>query len=202
MIEDSAKQQDKFIKKILDQSRNSRLEVKKEKIAFEKLLDDIFSQLKFLDINEKVSKTINISQDHPFYSDPWRLQVIFNNLLSNSIRHKNGSPPKIDIDIHVENNEAHIIIHDNGKGIPKKHLRHVFKMFYRATDKNAGSGLGLYIVKEAVDKLNGSIKLVSREGEGTDVDLVYSFLKLEQQEVSLKNIERCHLLERWHLFFI
>jgi signal transduction histidine kinase len=172
MIEDSAIQQDKFIKKILDQSRNSRLEVKKEKIAFENLLEDIFGQLKFLDINHKVSKTININQDHPFYSDPWRLKVIFNNLLSNSIRHKNGNPPKIEIDINVENEEAHIIIHDNGKGIPRKHLRHVFKMFYRATDQNAGSGLGLYIVKEAVDKLNGSIKLNSKEGEGTEVDLI------------------------------
>jgi signal transduction histidine kinase len=64
------------------------------------------------------------------------------------------------------------VIHDNGKGIPKKHMRHVFKMFYRATDQNAGSGLGLYIVKEAVDKLNGSIKLNSEEGKGTEVDLI------------------------------
>jgi len=172
MIENSAIQQDKFIKKILDQSRNSRLEIKKEEITFDKLIEEIFSQLRFMDINEKITKNISINQDEVFYSDPWRLKVIFNNLLSNSIRHKNGQPPKIDIDIQVANNEAHISIQDNGKGIPKKHMRHVFKMFYRATDENAGSGLGLYIVKETIDKLNGSIKLNSEEGNGTAVDLI------------------------------
>ncbi len=172
MIEDSVVQQDKFIRKILDQSRNARLEVKKEEIFFDKIITETFSQLKFIDISEKITKSININQDKPFYSDTWRLKVIFNNLLSNSIRHKNGSPPNIQIDINIENDKAKIHIHDNGKGIPKKHLRHVFKMFYRATDENAGSGLGLYIVKETLEKLNGEIKLTSDEGKGTDVDLI------------------------------
>ncbi len=172
LIEESATQQDKFIKKILDQSRNSRLEIKKEKISFEKIISETFNQLKFININEKITKSIKINQDKPFYSDPWRLKVIFNNLLSNSIRYKNGSPPNIAIDIDIEDNKAKIHIHDNGRGIAKKHLRHVFKMFYRATDVNAGSGLGLYIVKETLDKLNGEIKLTSSEGKGTDVDLL------------------------------
>jgi len=171
MIEQSANQQDKFIKKILDQSRNARLELKKEEISFDHLINDTFSQLEYVDISESVSKNININQDKPFFSDPWRLKVIFNNLLSNSIRYKNGDLPKINIDITIENNEAHIVIQDNGKGIPRKHLRHVFKMFYRATDENAGSGLGLYIVKETVDKLHGIIKLSSDLGKGTEVDL-------------------------------
>lgn len=171
MIEESAIQQDKFIKKILDQSRNSRLEIRKEEIMFDRLISETFNQLKYVDLTGNVSKNININQDKPFYSDTWRLKVIFNNLLSNSIRYKNGNPPKIDIDINVENNDAHIIIRDNGKGIAKKHIRHVFKMFYRATDENAGSGLGLYIVKETVEKLHGAVKLSSNEGKGTEVDL-------------------------------
>ena len=45
-------------------------------------------------------------------------------------------------------------------------------MFYRATDDGAGSGLGLYIVKETVDKLNGSIRIDSVEGKGTTVQLM------------------------------
>jgi signal transduction histidine kinase len=44
-------------------------------------------------------------------------------------------------------------------------------MFYRATDDGAGSGLGLYIVKEAIDKLNGSIRIESEIGKGTTVML-------------------------------
>jgi signal transduction histidine kinase len=62
-----------------------------------------------------------------------------------------------------------VSIKDNGKGIEKEHLPNVYKMFYRATDDGAGSGLGLYIVKEAVDKLNGQIDIKSEVGKGTIV---------------------------------
>ena len=47
----------------------------------------------------------------------------------------------------------------------------IFDMFYRATDDNAGSGLGLYIVKESVEKLNGYIDLESEPGKGTVISL-------------------------------
>ena len=58
------------------------------------------------------------------------------------------------------------------KGIAKEHLNNVCRMFYRATDDGAGSGLGLYIVKETIDKLNGSIKIDSVEGKGTTIQLL------------------------------
>ncbi|QOI98928.1 MAG: HAMP domain-containing histidine kinase [Flammeovirgaceae bacterium] len=62
-----------------------------------------------------------------------------------------------------------ISVADNGRGISKEHLPNLGKMFYRATDEGAGSGLGLYIVKETLAKLNGSIAITSTEGEGTTV---------------------------------
>jgi signal transduction histidine kinase len=72
----------------------------------------------------------------------------------------------------VANSRASVIIEDNGKGIEKEHLPNLCKMFYRATDDGAGSGLGLYIVKEAVDKLQGQITIDSEVGRGTTVSLV------------------------------
>ena len=66
---------------------------------------------------------------------------------------------------------AHVMVEDNGKGIEEEHLPNLCKMFYRATDDNAGSGLGLYIVKEAVDKLNGSLLIESEVHVGTKVRL-------------------------------
>jgi signal transduction histidine kinase len=71
----------------------------------------------------------------------------------------------------VEGKKAKLSVIDNGKGIASEHLENVCKMFYRGTDDGAGSGLGLYIVKEAIDKLNGSIKIDSEEGRGTIVNL-------------------------------
>ena len=147
MINKSALQQDHFIKEILDQSRNSRLEVKREEIYFEPLIDETFSQLKFATTTGKsVEKIIQIRQEGPFYSDRWRLKVILNNIISNAIRYRNGKDPVIKVNVEINGNIARLAIEDNGKGIEREHLPNVYKMFYRATDDGAGSGLGLYIV--------------------------------------------------------
>lgn len=172
MIQNSALQQDHFIKEILDQSRNSRLEIKREGILFEPLINETFSQLKFATSTGKsIEKIISIKQDKPFYSDHWRLKVILNNILSNAIRYRNGKDPVIEVAIEIDDSRAILAIKDNGKGIDKEHLPNLCKMFYRATDDGAGSGLGLYIVKETVDKLNGNINIESELGKGTTVKL-------------------------------
>jgi signal transduction histidine kinase len=170
MINKSALQQDDFIKEILDQSRNSRLEVKREEIMFEPLIDETFGQLKFaISAGQPVERVVTVEQKQPFYSDRWRLKVILNNIISNAIRYRNGKDPVIKVDVMINENLASVAIQDNGKGIDTEHLPNIYKMFYRATDDGAGSGLGLYIVKEAIDKLNGHIDIQSEVGKGTIV---------------------------------
>jgi signal transduction histidine kinase len=95
------------------------------------------------------------------------MKVIFNNIISNSLKYSKPNDTKIDINIEVQNGHAKIDIADNGLGIEKKYQDDVFKMFFRATDHNAGSGLGLYIVKETVNKLKGDIVLESEPKKGT-----------------------------------
>lgn len=170
MIEKSAKQQDYFIKEILDQSRNSRLEVKSELVLFEPLIEEAFEQLDYSNLNgKKLEKFISVDQNEPFYCDKWRLKVILNNIISNSIRYKNGKDPVIKISASVHSHLLNLSIEDNGKGIRKEHIANLGKMFYRGTDEGAGSGLGLYIVKETVHKLQGSLAIESEEGHGTTV---------------------------------
>jgi signal transduction histidine kinase len=170
MIQKSANQQDHFIREILDQSRNARLEVRREEIFFGPMIEETFDQLKFATpAGQNVQRIINVKQDQPFYGDRWRLKVILNNIISNAIRYRNGHDPVIKVDVAVDGGRAAFEIEDNGRGIAKEHLANVCKMFYRATDDGAGSGLGLYIVKETIDKLNGSIKIDSEIGHGTKV---------------------------------
>ncbi|TRX56272.1 GHKL domain-containing protein [Fulvivirga sp. M361] len=171
MVAQSAEQQDNFIKDILDLSRNSRLEVDHEEISFECMINEIFDQLKYSSKDSNVIKEIEIDQNQIFKSDQKRLKVVFNNLISNAIRYSNGQNPHIKISVSVDDTTAKVLINDNGVGIAKKHLKNVFKMFYRATEDNAGSGLGLYIVKETVEKLRGNIMLDSEENKGTTVSL-------------------------------
>lgn len=170
-IEKSAKTQDAFIADIIELSKNSRIAPKSEEINFKNLINDTFAQIQHSYQKINIKPKIKIKQDKEFYSDPVRLKVIFNNLLSNSIKYGKDKGGKINIDINVKNGHADIKVEDNGKGIKKDMQEKVFDMFYRATDENAGSGLGLYIVKETVDKLKGDIYIESEEKKGTTVNL-------------------------------
>lgn len=167
MVGRSAVQQDSFIRDILDLSRNSRLLVDRKKINWQELINDTFEHLKFSVKDKAIDRKVNIIGRGSFYSDHRRIKVIFNNLISNAIRYSNGKDPVVEIDVKINKTNANITISDNGVGIEKKHQKKVFEMFYRATDANAGSGLGLYIVKESIDKLNGNIDMMSDPGIGT-----------------------------------
>ena len=102
-----------------------------------------------------------------------RLTMILNNLISNAYRYSNMSKEHSYIHVYATINKESmtLIISDNGIGIEKKHLNHIFDMFYRATNINNGSGLGLYIVKETVEKLDGSIQVKSEVREDTQITI-------------------------------
>jgi signal transduction histidine kinase len=170
MLKENAKKLDSFICDILDYSRNSRTEVDRENINFNELLNDVTQNLKFMgDSNRRVGFKVDIVGDTPVRSDKNRLVTILNNLISNSIRYQNLqiSNPFINIKIETSNVETSIVVQDNGIGINKELHSKIFDMFYRVSQESVGSGLGLYIVKEAIHKLNGDIKVQSEIGEGT-----------------------------------
>ena len=159
---------DNFIQDILDYSKNTRVPVREAKVDFEHLLNETFMQYSFMENSEKITKRVSIVGGD-FYSDDKRLSVIFNNLISNAIRYADMKKiePYIYVRIDVDDKKAILSVEDNGMGIGQDHLLHVFDMFYRATDERTGSGLGLYIVKETIQKLKGKVELESVKGKGT-----------------------------------
>ncbi len=162
---------DRFIAEITEYSRNLRLETISNLIDFKKMFTDSFEHVKFM-LPGPASSSIKIKGDEPFYSDYERLKIVINNLISNSIRYKGyGRDPELKFRIKVNKKYAEIDVIDNGIGIDKKHIKKVFDMFYRASDKNVGSGLGLFIVKETIEKLNGEISISSKLNEGTSVHI-------------------------------
>jgi PAS domain S-box-containing protein len=169
LLEGCMKRLDDFISEILDYSQNTRLDLKIQAINFEKIVQDTFANYAFLENSSKISKSLTIKGNAPFYSDEKRLMMVFNNLISNAIRYTDLTKIEafIKINVHINEQTAQIEIEDNGIGIGQDHLLHVFEMFYRATDARTGAGLGLYIVKEAIEKLKGKIELHSILGKGT-----------------------------------
>jgi signal transduction histidine kinase len=71
------------------------------------------------------------------------------------------------LQIDMSDTETGIIVKDNGIGISKENQEKIFDMFYRVSENSVGSGLGLYIVKEIVEKLDGKIEVESEPGKGT-----------------------------------
>jgi signal transduction histidine kinase len=170
-IEKSATTQDNFIKDIIELTKNARVKPKRQKINFKELVDETFEYLQYSMHDDTPKPKLHLNQKKAFYSDSSRMKVIFNNIISNSIKYSEPNSTEIDIKVEVLNGHAKIDIEDKGKGIEKKYQDDVFKMFFRATDENAGSGLGLYIVKETVAKLKGNISLTSKVDQGTTLKM-------------------------------
>lgn len=169
LIERSVLKLDNFISDIIKYSRNSRIDLFVREINFYELLDESINSLKFMEGAEQVRSVRNIQIQAPFYSDPSRLLMVFNNIISNSVRYRDKwkSDSYLQIDIEADGQRAIIKFTDNGIGIAAEYIGDVFKMFYRATTDSKGSGLGLYIVKSAVEKLEGTIQVQSEFGKGS-----------------------------------
>ncbi|MGK7397921.1 MAG: PAS domain S-box protein [Candidatus Cyclobacteriaceae bacterium M3_2C_046] len=160
---------DKFIRDILDYSRNTRMEIVPEKIDFQQIIQDLLENLNKLPENKRVKLDLKLNQDCDFYSDKLRMGIIINNIVSNAYKFQNQyqENPYIEIAVEINCEKSIMVIKDNGIGIAKEHQEKIFNMFYRATDKKPGSGIGLYIVQDCLKKLNGSIQLQSALDQGS-----------------------------------
>lgn len=178
MMERSIQKLDKFIRDLINFSRNSRLEVKSEPLDFSKIISERVEELKYMENAPKVRLDKELSPEI-FWSDEGRISTILNNLISNSVKYynKESQDPWIKIDTKVKDDKAIIVVKDNGIGIERNHIDKVFNMFYRATEHSQGSGLGLYIVKEAVCRLDGTISVKSVPGKGTEFKIILPNLK-------------------------
>lgn len=150
----------------LTKLNNSALNL--QPIDFHKLIDDCLASYSGLDkINAiEIRKEIEIGVE--FHSEWTLLNAIVQNLIENAIKYSSEHTPFMHIQVSRVGNEVIIRVKDNGRGIPKEHHARIFEMFYRATQNTQGTGLGLYILKRSVDRLNGTVEVRSAEGEGTE----------------------------------
>jgi len=173
MIEKSVLKLDETIREILDYAHNARGELIISEVDLNKLIESSLQQLTHVRGFGDIAKNINIYGHTDLYSDAYRLSVIISNLISNAIKYRDETKANQFININATITPAHavIVIKDNGIGIHPDYLRNVFEMFYRATDRSQGAGLGLYIVKEMVEKLGGTIIINSELGKETLISL-------------------------------
>jgi signal transduction histidine kinase len=164
----SVRKLDAYIMDILNLARNSNSEVKREEVDMAEVVQDVFQQLGYMDTS--VHRDVQVKQFSKLVTDRNRIMIILNNLLSNAFRYRDQhkSYQFVSLQVEVKEDMLVLIVKDNGLGIPTEFKERVFEMFFRINEKLAGSGLGLYIVKETVSKLGGSLELQSEQGHGTE----------------------------------
>lgn len=116
---------------------------------------------------------IKVNQNKVFRSDPAKLKIILNNLINNAFKFlRKNIPGKVNVDITANSEMVTILVTDNGIGIDAQYIQSIFEMFYRATTHAPGSGFGLYNVKDATTKLDGTITVQSSPNEGTTFTVI------------------------------
>jgi signal transduction histidine kinase len=168
MIGDTTHRMDEYIHQMMDYFLNLREETHYETVILPDLLHTLVQDAKA--INPEARVDVSISGEM-VVTDPFRLRIIVVNLLSNAFRF---NKPQVDqhrvsVRARIEPMALVLEVEDNGMGILNEHLNSIFEQFFRTEDgrQRQGSGLGLYIVKEAIDRLGGKVEVSSSSTNGT-----------------------------------
>lgn len=172
-VEDRIKKLDEFIRSMLNYAQANRADVNMSTINLKRVAEVCIRELEYLDNFKSVRTEVKIENEGiAFRSDLLRINIIFGNIISNAYKYYNSEVKSfLKIKITLSPLLATIEFKDNGIGIRSEYQKKIFDMFYRATEKSQGSGLGMYIVKQAIEKLNGTITLKSTYGKGTTLKI-------------------------------
>jgi PAS domain S-box-containing protein len=169
MISESITRLDELLKNILNYSRNNRAAIEIAEIKLEQTIKDCVNGLRNGTESNGISFVMSVKEPVKFFSDPLRVRVILENLVSNAIKFHSTDGRERFVKITGEVHPDHVLleIEDNGIGIAAEFHQRIFDMFFRLPHPAAGSGIGLYIVNETINKLQGSINMESEVGSGT-----------------------------------
>ena len=155
---------------LLELSKVKDWQLSKTIIDFDELVADCIDSFNYLPRFKKINFSIEIEPQMKIQSDRSLMNTIIQNLIENSIKYSRQkiSDPFVKIQIkQTAEDYMCIIVEDNGIGIDSQYQEKVFDMFYRANEDVQGSGLGMYILKAAVEKLEGEVSLISEVNIGT-----------------------------------
>lgn len=172
MADKSVSRLDGTIQEILEYSRNSRLSVSHELFDMREMVTTIFDDLKFSN-KEPFEFELVFETKPEVYSDKSRVGILLKNIIGNSVKYRReGISSRIMFKMQRVDDKIVLLVQDNGEGISEGNKDKIFNMFFRGTTASVGTGLGLYICKEIVSKLEGTISVDSQLGIGTTMTVV------------------------------
>ncbi len=169
MIEQRVKKLDEVIGDILRLSRSKQTTVHLTTVSLDQLIDEVVADVKFAKNAPDIRLIYQRSADHVFSADFSLMKTVFGNLFSNAVKYHRipQEDPYIKVTYDEKPGAVVLSVEDNGQGIRPENLERIFDMFYRASTHSDGTGLGLYIVKEALTKMHATVEVRSQLEKGT-----------------------------------
>jgi signal transduction histidine kinase len=165
-VKETAKSLDKMLVKLQSISDVGAQELVYKEVLVKEIFDGICHAFQE-ELEQKDFKVeCDVQLNDSFVSYPAMVKVILENMVENAIQFSTVSHPWLKLTATQQPDTVTLEIEDNGQGIPTELKDRVFDMYFRGNERSKGNGLGLYIVKKAVQKLNGHIHLDARAGSG------------------------------------
>ena len=169
---------DKILHNLIDLTKIREKEMNPSDCDLNDIISDCLSAVSNTDNFDKIHFKIRNNVEFKVHTDASTIRTILFHLLENAVSFMqlDNEQSFVKLEIKYESNFLVMEVADNGQGIKKDLQSEVFNMFYRANERSTGSGLGLYIVRYAVEKLNGSIQLKSKEMSGTKITIYIPYV--------------------------
>jgi two-component system phosphate regulon sensor histidine kinase PhoR len=146
------------------------LQIKLSDVSLQPLINEVLSNLLLDARKKKISLTQEGDLDTGVKADPDRLKEILTNLVGNAVKYTPDGG-RVVVKVKKESGLAQVSVVDNGTGISEEDQKHLFEKFYRVENEQTrtvkGSGLGLFITKQLVEKMGGQIGISSKAGAGS-----------------------------------
>lgn len=164
IIEKSATEMNRVIQKLTNIHHINKRNLHIQQIDLVSLIGKIKMHLGKYYAIDHLNLHLKLESRQPFISDEILIDIILENLIENAFVFKKKQVADVTVIFSAQGDGMELSIRDEGLGIPPDMHERIFEMFYRGSEQSKGSGLGLYLVKKAVEKLGGRIVLQSEEG--------------------------------------
>jgi len=176
MMKESLEKQEQFINEMLTFIKSKHTGLVKKECDLGQIIDNVFSQNHYR-VKGKTVKFYREYQLTKIDSDALKIQVILNNLVTNSIKYSDPKKEEqwVKVKTYRDKSNAVIEVEDNGLGIRKNDQERIFDKFYLSGNNKNSSGIGLYLVKDAITQMNGQIEVHSEPGVYTKFIITIPF---------------------------
>lgn len=176
MIESQAKKLDTVRVEFIKAMHIKDVNFINEEVHVNTMIGDILRDLRMSEGFSRMNFNINVAPGQKVIANEFLMKTILQNLIENSIKYQdyNRDQSLLLIDLEQSGSTTSITIEDNGIGIDPSLHDKIFDMYFKTEDNRDGSGLGLYLVKKAVEKLDGKMSVRSSPGQGTCFTLSFA----------------------------